>query len=79
MIQPNPEMTVEKLVTSAIEIERKAAKIYHTFSSLFSNVPKLAAYWKGLAEDEALHASLTKTGRSYPVPTPESPTKALRI
>ncbi len=55
MIETNCEKTIFHLFEHAIAIEYKAAEIYCTFSSLFSHVPEIAAFWKALEQDEMFH------------------------
>ena len=52
MIESGSRETIEAIFDRAIEIEYKAANIYTGFSQLFSHMPEIMAFWKGMAEDE---------------------------
>ena len=56
MMELGSKETIGELFDRAIEIEHEAASIYTEFSRLFSHVPGLSAFWKGLVDDEMLHA-----------------------
>ncbi len=56
MSDTNPNTSFDEIFQSAIEIEKKAGKIYERFAELFSNFPKTVGFWKGMNQDELDHA-----------------------
>jgi rubrerythrin len=57
MVESGSKDTIEEIFERAIQVECKAADIYEEFSQLFSHIPKISAFWRGLAEDEMQHAN----------------------
>ena len=56
MVESSSESTTGKLFESAIEIEKTAGRIYERYAELFSDYPKIVAFWKGMNTDELGHA-----------------------
>jgi len=57
MTKLGSDVTYEEIFGRAIQIEREADRMYTRFSQLFSHLPEIAAFWRGLAEDEMEHAN----------------------
>ena len=56
MVGSSSESTIGKVFENAIEIEKTAGHIYERFTNLFSGIPEVADFWKGLTKDESDHA-----------------------
>lgn len=63
MTKPGSKDALEEIFGRAIEIEHAAAGIYTRFSQLFSHLPEVSAFWRGLAEDEMQHANTLRDVR----------------
>lgn len=63
MIESGSKDTIEAIFERAVEIEYKAAGIYRDFSQVFSHIPEVSAFWRGLSEDEMQHANMLQDVR----------------
>lgn len=58
MDDTHSEHTLGDLFEQTFGVENKAAQLYGKFSEFFSHVSDVAAFWRGLAEDERTHITI---------------------
>lgn len=58
MIQPDMEKSTAQLIDRAIDIEKRAARLYGEFAKLFPKPPELVDFWQDLVKDEGGHLKL---------------------
>jgi len=58
------KMTLGEFLQEAIRIEKMAADIYRNLAELFVNRKNISSFWRGLMEDELIHAAMLEKSRS---------------
>ena len=68
---PTATTSMWQLIETVADMERRVGRIYTHFAEMFPSRPGVAAFWRDVAADERMHASLVKSARDvFPATAP---------